>query len=350
MRRRYAPLLIALCLALGIAVPLLYGGSESFTELARLPGWAYVPLAAMVLLAWLCNALRLYLLAGGLDYPMRLRHSYAIVGATDFAASITPAGSGGLATKLYALHHHGVPVSGGMAIFAVDRLLDFAWFALAMPATALWWALAGSDASSTLHLGAILIVLPVLGLVLLILLLRHHRAVLALLARALQRFAPRRHRWRFARLLVQFRRAVAALLGVEHRRLLLVYLCCAGHWLLRYGVLPVLLWCIGVDIPWTYLFVVQGLVLLGGQVTMLPGGGGSVELGLGLFLSPYLTPPTTAAVLLAWRGFTYYGALILGAVFFVWTVGRTSRRGLMNCSDLPFDQHQHVAVRNMRRR
>src|SRR3569623_113281 len=272
MRRRYAPLLIALCLALGIAVPLLYGGSESFTELARLPGWAYVPLAAMVLLAWLCNALRLYLLAGGLDYPIRLRHSYAIVGATDFAASVPPAGSGGLATKLYALHHHGVPVSAGMAIFAVDRLLEL------------------------------------------------------------------------------FRHAVSALLGVERGRLLLVYLCCAGHWLLRYGVLPVLLWCIGVDIQWAYLFVVQGLVLLGGLVSMLPGGGGSVELGLGRFLIPYLTPPTTAAVLLAWRGFTYYGALILGAVFFVWTVGRTSRRGLMNCSDLPFDQHQHVAVRNMRRR
>src|SRR3569623_1700639 len=282
--------------------------------------------------------------------PTPISPMSSMTGAHCCSVPSSRAGSGVLSTKLYALHHHGVPVSGGMAIFAVDRLLDFAWFALAMPATALWWALAGSDASSTLHLGAILIVLQVLGLVLLILLLRHHRAVLALLARALQRFAPRRHRWRFARLLVQFRRAVAALLGVEHRRLLLVYLCCAGHWLLRYGVLPVLLWCIGVDIPWTYLFVVQGLVLLGGQVPMLPGGGGSVELGLGLFLSPYLTPPTTAAVLLAWRGFTYYGALILGAVFFVWTVGRTSRRGLMNCSDLPFDQHQHVAVRNMRRR
>src|SRR3569623_3330120 len=165
MRRRYAPLLTALCLALGIAVPLRYGGSDSFTELARLPGWAYAPLAAMVVLAWLCNALRLYLLAGGLGYPMRLRHSYAIVGATDFAASVTPAGSGGLATKLYALHHHGVPVSAGMAIFAVDRLLDFAWFGLAMPAAALWWALAGSTINIAPKCKVDDAALPVLGLV-----------------------------------------------------------------------------------------------------------------------------------------------------------------------------------------
>src|SRR3569833_1841627 len=111
MRRRYAPLLIALCLALGIAVPLLFGFNESFTELARLPGWAYAPLAAMVLLAWFCNALRLYLLASGLDYPLRLRHSYAIVGATDKTASVTPAGNGRHTTKKKAQQQQDVPVS-----------------------------------------------------------------------------------------------------------------------------------------------------------------------------------------------------------------------------------------------
>src|SRR3569623_2077984 len=84
MRRRYAPLLIALCLALGIAVPLLYGGNESFTELARLPGWAYAPLAAMVLLAWFCNALRLYLHAGG---QRRARHQ-VICAASSWRAGV----------------------------------------------------------------------------------------------------------------------------------------------------------------------------------------------------------------------------------------------------------------------
>src|SRR3569832_1928808 len=108
---------------------------------------------------------------------------------------------------------------------------------------------------------------------------------------------------------------------MERRRLMLLYLCCAGHWLLRYGVLPVLLWCLDIHIPWAYLFMVQGVVLFAGQVAMLPGGGGAVELGLGLFLSPYLTPAVTAAVLLAWRGFTYYGALLVGAPLFVWAMG-----------------------------
>src|SRR3569832_2385903 len=61
--------------------------------------------------------------------------------------------------------------------------------------------------------------------------------------------------------------------------------------------------------------------MFAGQDAKLPGGGGAVELGLGLFLSPNLTPAVTAAVLLAWRGFTYYGALLVGAPLIVWAMG-----------------------------
>src|SRR3569832_1629340 len=98
MRRRFGPLLIALSLALGLAVPLLYGGSAAFTELARLPVWAYLPLAAMVVLAWMCNAARLYLLGRGLHHPLEWRTACNIVVAADFAGAVTPgrgAGGGG---------------------------------------------------------------------------------------------------------------------------------------------------------------------------------------------------------------------------------------------------------------
>ena len=111
---------------------------------------------------------------------------------------------------------------------------------------------------------------------------------------------------------------------MQRRRLLLLYLLCVGHWLLRYGVLPVLLWALDSPLAWAYLFMAQGLVLLAGQLAFLPGGG-AVELGLGRFLSPYLTPAAIAAVLLAWRGFTYYGTILAGAPLLVLIVGHKAR-------------------------
>ena len=321
MRRRFGPLLIALSLALGLAVPLLYGGSAAFTELARLPVWAYLPLAAMVVLAWMCNAARLYLLGRGLHHPLEWRTACNIVVAADFAGAVTPAGSGWVGAALYLLRRQGLPVARGMAIVAVDHFLDLAWFALAMPTAALLWAVDGATMSQPLRMGVGVAIVTLIGLLALVILLRHHRRVLASFVRLTQRLSPGRRRYRVARAIVQFRHAVKLLLGMERRRLMLLYLCCAGHWLLRYGVLPVLLWCLDIHIPWAYLFMVQGVVLFAGQVAMLPGGGGAVELGLGLFLSPYLTPAVTAAVLLAWRGFTYYGALLVGAPLFVWAMG-----------------------------
>ena len=320
MRRRFGPLLIALSLALGLAVPLLYGGSAAFTELARLPVWAYLPLAAMVVLAWMCNAARLYLLSRGLHHLLEWRTACNIVVAADFAGAVTPAGSGWVGAALYLLRRQGLPVSRGMAIVAVDHFLDLAWFALAMPTAALLWAVDGATMSQPLRMGVGVAIVTLIGLLALVILLRHHRRVLALFVRLAQRLSPGRRRYRVARAIVQFRHAVKLLLGMERRRLMLLYLCCAGHWLLRYGVLPVLLWCLDIHIPWAYLFMALGVVLFAGLAAMLPGGGGAVELGLGLFLSPYLTPAVTAAVLLAWRGFTYYGALLVGAPLFVWAI------------------------------
>lgn len=321
MRRRFGPLLIALSLALGLAVPLLYGGSAAFTELARLPVWAYAPLAAMVILAWLCNATRLYLLSHGLHHPLEWRTACNIVIAADFAGAVTPAGSGWVGATLYLLRRQGLPLSRGIAIVAVDHFLDLTWFALAMPSAAMLWAIDGATVSQPLRMGIGVAIVTLLGLLTLVLLLRHHRRVLALIVRIAQRISPDRRRYRTARAIVQFRHAVKLLLSMQRRRLMLLYICCAGHWLLRYGVLPVLLLCLDIHIPWAYLFMVQGVVLFAGQIAMLPGGGGSVELGLGLFLSPFLTPAVTAAVLLAWRGFTYYGALLVGAPLFVWAMG-----------------------------
>lgn len=91
--------------------------------------------------------------------------------------------------------------------------------------------------------------------------------------------------------------------------------------MIRYSILPPLLWFTGHPIPWSYLFVVQGLVLFVGQLTMLPVGGGGVELALSLLLSTYLSPAVTAVTLMGWRFVTFHWSLLVGAPVFLLVMG-----------------------------
>jgi glycosyltransferase 2 family protein len=59
-----------------------------------------------------------------------------------------------------------------------------------------------------------------------------------------------------------------------------------------------------------------------GQVTLLPGGTGGVELGFSALLALWLPATTLAAALIAWRCATYYWNLLAGGLPFMLLVGR----------------------------
>jgi uncharacterized protein (TIRG00374 family) len=130
---------------------------------------------------------------------------------------------------------------------------------------------------------------------------------------------------RLARTFVHFRRGVRLILALPRRRLIAVYALCAAHWLLRYSVLFVLSVGAGAGITWSTLVLVQMLVLTAGQISLLPGGSGAVELTFGLLMSRWLDPATTAALLLEWRFIIYYWYLIAGAPFFTAQILRRGR-------------------------
>ena len=320
--RKHWFLLILLSLGLSLGVPLFLGGMGGLSGLLELPGPAVALLLGLVLGEWLLHAARLPLLASALGYRMGLGSAVGTVVAAEFAGLATPAGTGAGATYLFLLNRHGLPVGVGAGLSAVNLLIDVVFFATALPVVALVYLL-GDHLGQTLPISGVVIGLPLIGLAALTALIRHHRRLALWVGRHMGHSRRlRRLRFRLARLLVQFRQSVRMLARMGWQRLLALYLLCIGRYALRYALLPVVLFYLGSPVPWEYLFITQAVALFVGVATFLPGGGGGVEVGMGLLLRPYLEAATISTALLAWRFLTFYWYLIVGGLVFVVTTGR----------------------------
>ena len=322
--------LVALGLALGLSIPLLYGGSGLFQRLAAFPLPLLGVVLAMIFVGWNFNAGRLRLMLGGIGRPMAPRRALATVMATEFAICATPAGSGGPLTYVFLLQRHGVSGAQAAALYTLDILMDMLFFTMALMVI----ALALFAQPQQIRFGwqlALLAGLLMGAMALAWLAARHYRSTLLWVSRRLHKWqvSPAMHR-RVMRTLLRFRQGLRLTLGLSRGRLLAIFLLCVGHWMMRYSILYVLI--VGLDrhISWAYSFLIQMLALTAGQFTMLPGGSGGVELSFTALLAPVLDPATLGAVLLMWRFTTYYWYLIAGAPVFALFAGKALWQHLGN--------------------
>jgi len=327
--RRHWLILILLSLTLSLSVPLFYGGLESFYRLGRLSPWVMLLLLSMVLIGWLLNAGRLMVLGRALAVPLASRSAMTTVVSTEFAGLATPAASGAAPTFLFLLSRYGFPLGPAAGVLAVDLVMDIVFFLTALPGALALYAFGENGVDA----GRLVILVAVAlggGVAALLVVIRYYRPLAIRAGRLLGRHHRLgRFRFRLARSLVHFRASVRLLFRMGRARLFLLYVLCFCHWIVRYSILPVLLYFMGHPVPWAYLFVGQGLVLFGGLMTFVPGGGGGVEAGLSALLHPYLDPRTTATAMLAWRFVTFYWYLIAGAPVFATATG-THARWLMS--------------------
>ena len=322
--------LVALGLALGLSIPLLYGGSGLFQRLAAFPLPLLGVVLTMIFVGWNFNAGRLRLMLGGIGRPMAPRRALATVMATEFAICATPAGSGGPLTYVFLLQRHGVSGAQAAALYTLDILMDMLFFTMALMVI----ALALFAQPQQIRFGwqlALLAGLLMGAMALAWLAARHYRSTLLWVSRRLHKWqvSPAMHR-RVMRTLLRFRQGLRLTLGLSRGRLLAIFLLCVGHWMMRYSILYVLI--VGLDrhISWAYSFLIQMLALTAGQFTMLPGGSGGVELSFTALLAPVLDPATLGAVLLMWRFTTYYWYLIAGAPVFALFAGKALWQHLGN--------------------
>ncbi len=321
MKRRLLALGL-LGLGFGLGIPLAIGGASALAQLRDLPITLWLTTLSMIVLAWNVNAGRLRLLLGGIARPMGQAQAFGTVVATEFAICATPAGTGGPVTLVMLLKRHGLSAAQGIALYAVDQLMDMLFFGTALGALGIYWLLVPAQVHAAWQLAPLAALLGA-GLVVVVLLTRFHRgALLAALFVLRKLHVARRRRRRFARWVAEFRGGLTLVGGFSKLRLLGVYLLCVVHWLLRYSVLYVVVRGLGAQIEWAYSFLVQMMSLTVGQFTFLPGGSGGAELSATALLTPYLGAATAAAGVLAWRFATFYWYLIVGAPVFAMQAGR----------------------------
>lgn len=314
-------------LTISFTVPLYWAGiGPLYTELKMVSPQLIAEALIMVAVGWAFNAARLRLLTANVGISIPRRRAYALVISTEFAGAATPGGLGEPLTYIFLLHRHGLVSARSASLYAIDHLMDLTFFATAFPLALLAFILGGSLEDPLWFILAILGPLSG-GVITVFVMVRHYRPLMLGFGRMLHwlRVSLQR-RQRIARWIIQFRHAIGLLFTMPRHQLVLLYLYCAGHWLLRYSILPLVLIGLGQHVPWSYSFLVQGTLLFAGQLSMLPGGAGGVELGFTAMLTAWLDPGTLAMVLLLWRFVTFYWYLLLGAPVFTITTGHMTRK------------------------
>lgn len=319
--------LLPIALVMAALIPLLLGGRGVLRELADFPVGQLMLMLGLIVVCWNLNALRLRLLLLGRAERLSQSRAVGVVMATEFAICATPGGSGGPLTLLGLLTRYGIRPAQGSAIFMIDQLTDLLFFLTALIGVTLYAVVEAID----LRLGWLVglpIVLLGCGLMLLWLMLRHTSHLLrssgVWLARLRlgRRSLNQRRRLAIARRLLIFRRALIETLRLPWHILVLVFVLCCGHWLLRYSVLYLAIDGLGESVAWAWTFVVQMLAMAAGQLSFLPGGAGGVELTSSALLVPLIGKHSAAAAVLIWRFVTYYFYLLVGAPVFLALAGR----------------------------
>ena len=324
LKKKWLLLLLASVL-LSLAVPFAWGGLAQFKLLHRLTWWAVLSLATLAIISWVFNALRTRLLMAALDQKVSFFKAALTTISAEFAGVTTPGSVGMAATYTFLFHNLGVTLGEAVGLVSVIMVTDLVYFGSVMTLAILMQIFSPSGLHHTLKLVSVLLLVMVGGGLVLTLLALNFRRVYRFVSRQMAKVSwLAGKRYRLARFTVHFLRALRLLKKMSWPKLIWLYCITLGFWLPRYLVLVLVIIIVGQTVPLSYLLLVQGVLNLGGQALLMPGGGGTVDAGYVAFLSPYLHHDALAFTLLVWRSFTFYWLLILGGPIFIFETGEAA--------------------------
>jgi len=344
--------------ALGVLVALTFDAS-TWEALRRVGPHIALALAALMTISWLASAGRLWLLTRSVGYPLRYRDTLVAAICGEFGVASTPTGLGGTALRLAVLRSRGVPLSEGSAVVGADLLLDGGVAVLVtVLALPLAFAYPGSRPvveQLTREMEPRLFVIAG-GLLTLITLLavfwrlsarrRRRREAAETVAETVEAGTGAAGTRReteaeeappesfFARLrrstgegVHRARLGLKTLFRYHPRTVAASFVLAFVQLFCRYSILPLVVTALaGGPVNAFALYPLQGLLLMVAHVLVLPGGGGSVELGGAAALALFLPAHLVGAAVLLWRLFTFHWNLFLGGAVFSVTLAREGRR------------------------
>jgi uncharacterized protein (TIRG00374 family) len=309
---------------LSLAVPFFLGGIRQFSLLKSLPWWAAILLALLALISWGFNALRTRMLMSGLGAKISFRKAALTTIAAEFAGVATPASVGMPATYTFLFHNLGVTIGEAIGLVSIIMLTDVTYFGAIMTLALVVQVFQGTGHLS-IRLAATVLAVVAGGALVIVSLILNFRRVYHFVSRQMAKIPwLARRRYRLAKGTVHFLRAARTLRTMSWLQLAALFLITMGFWLPRYLVMIVVISLVGASIPFSYLFLVQGVLNLGGQMFLMPGGGGVVDAGYAAFLSPYLALEPLAFTLIVWRTYNFYWFLIVGGPIFLYETGEAA--------------------------
>ncbi len=291
----------------------------------------------LVVLAWLSNGLRVFMLCYSMGHTLRYHQALCISLSSEFGIAATPAGVGGAAIRLSMLRYAGVPLAIGTTMLTVDVAVDALFFLFVLPFAIV----------SILNQDAIFKVLPwkspedfrfplvlIFGILLFLLLLYRSGLVRKFLiwtafSKPLRHFRLwTRIHWAKRRLNKEMRlmkEGYSHLFSVKRGVLVFIFFVAAVQWSCRYGVLSMLLFGFGLANNPFLLFFLQGILFSISLLVILPGGGGGVEVLTAIVLKQMYPDAPVGVVILLWRVLTYHFYLFVGGSTFLWSFGHLHR-------------------------
>jgi len=311
---RRAGFLVAAALVATLAVPIVLGGRDAFRDALQLPVQDYLVLLAVIAVSWFARAVKIYWLLHRLNVGAGYWHVFLISLATDFGFISTPGGVGGYAAGIFYVRRAGATTSGAATVTAADQLLDWTFFATALPIAGL--GLLHADMPAALAWLAFTTSALMIGFALVALIARRKVVQWLCDENAISRRWPRlRKRQHLLReFFISLRDHSSVLLNGGPLFLLGMLLLSALQWFSRYGVLWVALLLLGHSVPFALTLLLQGLVLHAAMWTGMPSGGGGAEIGLSAALAAWVPATSIATALLLWRVATMYLCLAAGAI------------------------------------
>ena len=318
---RYAITGVLLSVMVGTLAVRLTHDHFSFEELRSFRAPVLILLTTMVVTAWVCNGFRTWVLSKIVGAPIPLRKSIGITLSMEFAIAATPAGIGGMVTRIGLQKKAGMSYEKSTALMSADWIADLLFFVLLAPFGI--WQLVDLIPSGFWHFPgdwhielAVLLSAIAAG----VLVVRYRGSIIRRLpgsakrriAHLKQTLAERRKR-HWEELCICARMIVSG-----HRwHYFLVCSIAAIQWICRYGILVVILWNLNHSVQPIVLMLIQGSLFMLGLFIVVPGGGGSVEILTSIALTPLVGLQAATLAVVIWRFFTYYLYLIGGGMAFL---------------------------------
>ncbi|MBN2703389.1 MAG: flippase-like domain-containing protein [Pontiellaceae bacterium] len=318
---------LALTIMVSSCVMFYTTSDETLRELRTQVKWPLVPLLAIpVLLSWICNGTRFYLMTRCIGHSLPWFRAVAIAISSEFGIAASPGGLGGAAIRLGFLKKSGISIVHGGALMTADLFIDKLLFIIATP-FALSILVHRFDGASMAVNWKPLLALLIPPLVVAVLfgirrhgfrMLRQHGLLQSLRLEGRVRLARRN-------LLHGFRqgRSAIGLIFRNHRKSVLINTLLSGTQIAcRYSVLPLAIGLLGISVNPVPLILIQGILFFISILAVAPGGGGSVELLAALALSKLMPLHLVGVAVLLWRLFTYHFYLVFGGMVFAATFRR----------------------------